>query len=120
VGANGVETGAGLWGYAAPPSPPSPARGGRSNETRTVHKNRKRTVGRGVAQNYKQAVYWYRKAAAASNPKAQYNLGQSYEQGAGVPQDKQQAIQWYRKAADQSDNPDIRQLAQQKLSQLQQ
>ena len=31
--------------------------------------------GRGVLQDYKQAVYWYKKAAKQGNAKAQFNLG---------------------------------------------
>lgn len=59
--------------------------------------------GEGVAQNYEQAVYWTRKAAAQGFAMAQFGLGVMYEQGEGVAQDKSQAAKWYRKAAEQGD-----------------
>ena len=59
------------------------------------------TNGKGVAQDDRQAVAWYRKAADQGNAEAQYNLGVAYENGIGVPQDYRQAVAWYRKAADQ-------------------
>ena len=40
--------------------------------------------GRGVAQDAKQAVSWYRKAAEQGNATAQYNLGAMYQNGDGV------------------------------------
>jgi alpha/beta superfamily hydrolase len=57
--------------------------------------------GRGVPQDYKQAVAWYRKAAEQGDAFAQTNLGVMYSDGQGVPQDYQQAVAWYRKAAEQ-------------------
>jgi TPR repeat protein len=46
--------------------------------------------GRGVQQDFKQAVAWYRKAAGQGIAEAQYNLGHMYYQG-GVQQDFKQA-----------------------------
>ena len=60
-------------------------------------------LGKGVAQDDKQAVAWYRKAAEQGNVDAQYNLGVKYEYGKGVAQDYKQAVAWYRKAAEQGD-----------------
>jgi Dynamin family/Sel1 repeat len=57
--------------------------------------------GRGIAQDYQQAVQWYRKAAEQGNAVAQCNLGRMYRQGRGVAQDEAQGVQWYRKAAEQ-------------------
>lgn len=57
--------------------------------------------GRGVPQDYPEAVSWYRKAANQSHAGAQYCLGYAYFQGQGVPQDDVQAAAWWRKAADQ-------------------
>ncbi len=57
--------------------------------------------GNGVAQDYSQAVYWYRKAADQGHASAQFNLGLMYDNGNGVAQDYSQAVYWYRKAADQ-------------------
>ena len=57
--------------------------------------------GQGVAQDYAQAVYWYRKAAEQGYAMAQSNMGVMYENGKGVEQDYAQAARWYRKAAEQ-------------------
>ena len=59
--------------------------------------------GRGVAQDYQQALYWYRKAADQGSPIAQNYLGDMYENGQGVAQDYQKALYWYRKSADQDE-----------------
>ena len=59
--------------------------------------------GRGVVQDYKQAVVWYRKAADQGETWSQFNLGVMYHKGRGVVQDYKQAVVWYRKAADQGD-----------------
>jgi len=57
--------------------------------------------GEGVAQDYNEAVRWYRKAANQGDAIAQYNYGAMYDNGEGVAQDYTEAAQWYRKAADQ-------------------
>ena len=57
--------------------------------------------GRGVTQDYKQAVKLYRKAAEQGLASAQFNLGNMYNDGKGVTQDYKQAEKWYRKAAKQ-------------------
>jgi TPR repeat protein len=57
--------------------------------------------GKGVPQDYVEALRWYRKAADQGNAKGQYGVGFMYEEGKGVPQDYAQAIAWYRKAAGQ-------------------
>ncbi len=44
-------------------------------------------LGKGVPQDYKQAVNWYRKAAEQGFASAQSNLGLMYANGQGVPQD---------------------------------
>jgi TPR repeat protein len=57
--------------------------------------------GRGVPQNDRKAIKWYRKAAESGNlAKAQDNLGWMYQHGRGVPQNDEEAIKWYRKAAE--------------------
>jgi hypothetical protein len=58
-------------------------------------------LGRGVPQDYAQALKWYRLAADRGNAWAQFNLGLMYDNGRGVPQDYAQAVKWYRLAADQ-------------------
>jgi TPR repeat protein len=57
--------------------------------------------GKGVPQDDKQAVYWYRKGAEQGNAWAQYNLGLMYRLGQGVVRDHRQAIYWYNQAAEQ-------------------
>ena len=52
--------------------------------------------GQGVAQNYAEAVKWYRKAAEQGYAEAQFNLGVMYETGEGVAQDYAEALKWYR------------------------
>ncbi|MCX8501089.1 MAG: tetratricopeptide repeat protein [Alphaproteobacteria bacterium] len=61
------------------------------------------SMGRGVPQDYAQAVSWFRKAAEQGNAVAQSGLGVSYAVGLGVPQDYSQAVSWFRKAAEQGD-----------------
>ena len=54
---------------------------------------------RGVLQDDKEAVKWYRLAVELTNPDAQFNLGVMYEMGRGVPQDDKQAVELFREAA---------------------
>ncbi len=57
--------------------------------------------GKGVLQDDKQAVNWYRKAAEQGDARAQFLLGLMYADGIGVLQDDKQAVNWVRKAAEQ-------------------
>ncbi len=57
--------------------------------------------GRGVAQNFAEAVKWFGKAAEQGNADAQSNLGFMYGMGIGVLKDYVEAVKWYRKAAEQ-------------------
>jgi uncharacterized protein len=57
--------------------------------------------GKGVPQDYQQAVSWYRKAAKQGLAEAQFNLGNMYRYGKGVPPDYKEAVSWYRKAGEQ-------------------
>ena len=57
--------------------------------------------GKPVAQNYAEAVHWYRKAADQGEVNAQYELGVMYHNGQGVTQDDTEAVTWYGKAAEQ-------------------
>jgi TPR repeat protein len=59
--------------------------------------------GKGVPQDYGEALRWYSKAANQGNAKAEYALGFMYSQGQGVPRDYVEAVAWYRKAAEQGD-----------------
>src|SRR5581483_11971275 len=56
-------------------------------------------AGKGVPQDYEEAVKWYRIAAAQEDDWAQMRLGSMYAEGKGVPQDYEQAAKWYRLAA---------------------
>jgi TPR repeat protein len=58
-------------------------------------------MGRGVPQDYKQALAWHRKAAAKGKADAQYVVGAMYYTGNAVIQDHKQAVVWFRKAAEQ-------------------
>jgi TPR repeat protein len=52
-------------------------------------------TGKGVPQDYNQAVSWYHKAIAADGRSGRYELGLLYEQGFGVPQDRDKAMELY-------------------------
>ena len=60
-------------------------------------------TGKGVSQDYGEAVQWYRRAADQGHAQAQCNLGVMYYTGEGVPQDDREAVKWFRRAADQGD-----------------
>ena len=64
--------------------------------------------GRGVDQDFNEAINWFRRAAEQGNTSARSNLcqiyihlGVMYANGVGVDQDYEQAFDWFRRAADQ-------------------
>jgi hypothetical protein len=57
--------------------------------------------GKGVPQDYKEAVKRYRLAAENGDAEAQNNMGVMYEKGRAVPQNDKEALKWYRLAAEQ-------------------
>ena len=57
--------------------------------------------GKGIEQNYKKAIEWYKKAAEQGYVDAQFHLGNMYCIGLGVVQDLEKAFEWYKKAAEQ-------------------
>lgn len=58
--------------------------------------------GKGVTQDYKEAVRWFGLAANQGNAEAQSFLGSIFHDGGkGVPQDYREAVKWYRLAAQQ-------------------
>ena len=59
--------------------------------------------GRGVRQDFKEAVKWYRLAAEQGNADAHAGLGVMYDGGYGVSQDYEKAVHCYRFAAKQGD-----------------
>ena len=56
-------------------------------------------IGKGVPQDYKTAVKWYRLAAEQGLAFAQNNLGVMYATGQGVIQDNVYAHMWWNIAA---------------------
>jgi TPR repeat protein len=61
--------------------------------------------GVGIAQDYAQAVIWFRKAAEQGLARGQYDLGFAYARGHGVPKDGAEAVTWLRRAAEQGFAP---------------
>lgn len=59
--------------------------------------------GWGVEQNVKEALAWYRKAAAQENGPAYNSIGNFYRMGTGVSADPKQAFEWYQKGAQAKD-----------------
>lgn len=55
--------------------------------------------GKGVNQNFQQAMRWYRLSAVQGNSWAQYNVGQMYEDGLVVERSYVRALMWYNLAA---------------------
>jgi len=58
-------------------------------------------TGRGVTQNYAEALKWYRLAANQGYADAQKELGHMYVVGHGMPENDAEAAKWFRKAAEQ-------------------
>ena len=56
--------------------------------------------GKVVAQDYKQVIYWYKKAADQGDEDAQVKLGLMYRAGKGVAKDYKRAVYWFEKAAE--------------------
>jgi S1-C subfamily serine protease len=59
--------------------------------------------GEGVTQSYRQAAYWYGKAADAGDADAAVAMGYLYESGLGVKQNFRRAVEYYSIASDQGD-----------------
>jgi TPR repeat protein len=64
------------------------------------------SIGRGVPQDYAQAVTWFRQAAEQGDADAQANLGSMYFTGRGVPQDYVEAHKWRNLAASRASEED--------------
>jgi TPR repeat protein len=56
--------------------------------------------GRSVAQDYAEAVKWFRKGAEQGDALAQASIGLGYANGQGVAQDYAEALKWLRKGAE--------------------
>ena len=51
--------------------------------------------GRGVPQDYGEAINWYGKAANQGHPVAQYLMGVLYREGWGADHDPMEAYKWF-------------------------
>jgi TPR repeat protein len=60
--------------------------------------------GKGVVQDYAEAVKWYRLAAAQGYADAQFNLGLMYGDGLGVLKNYKKAHMWLNLAALKGDS----------------
>ncbi|MBT7665800.1 MAG: sel1 repeat family protein [Rhodospirillaceae bacterium] len=60
-------------------------------------------LGERVAQDYKEAVWWYRKAAEQGYADGQFGLGAMYANGHGVLQDSALAHMWFNIAGANGD-----------------
>ncbi len=56
-------------------------------------------IGKGVRQDYVEAVKWFRKAAEQGDASAQNSLGSMYLNGYGLLQDFVEAHKWFNLAA---------------------
>jgi hypothetical protein len=61
--------------------------------------------GKGVPQDYAEALRWCRKAADQGNAKGEDAVAYMYFHGQGAPQDYAVAFRWWQKAADQGYAP---------------
>ncbi len=57
--------------------------------------------GAGVAQDFNQAAFWFRKAVKLDNRAAEFRLGQMYAKGTAVPRNLTQAYALFKRAAEQ-------------------
>jgi S1-C subfamily serine protease/tetratricopeptide (TPR) repeat protein len=60
-------------------------------------------IGKGVQQNYGEAIEFYRRAVDLEYPPAFFRLGVMYANGRGTAKDMVEAVKWYRKAAERGD-----------------
>jgi TPR repeat protein len=54
-------------------------------------------------QNYKKALYFFKKSARSGNASAMFQLGFIYNHGDGVAKNSQAAFYWYKKSAEYGD-----------------
>jgi TPR repeat protein len=65
-----------------------------------------------IALDPREAVRWYRLAAAKNHPEAQYALARAYALGRGVSQDRDQSLTWLKSAAGLDYEPAMLDLAE--------
>ena len=61
--------------------------------------------GKGVAQDYAEAMIWARRAAEQGHVAGEHNVGMLYEMGWGVPRDLRMAVSFFVRAAKQGAEP---------------
>jgi len=66
--------------------------------------------GKGVPQDFKTAMKWFRQSAEQGSPFAQQSLGDMYRKGEGVQLNYKTAVKWYRLAAGKGYTPAHRNL----------
>ena len=64
--------------------------------------------GTGTGESSQDAAKWFKKAAEAGMPPAQYSLSLCYRKGYGVPKSDEWADVWFKRAADQVKRLQIR------------
>ncbi|MCB9895970.1 MAG: sel1 repeat family protein [Planctomycetes bacterium] len=74
--------------------------------------------GDGVQQSDEDAFYWFERGAAGEHPASMLAMGDLHRDGRGVEKDTEQAKTWYRKAFAQSEDPEVRIAAEERLKQL--
>jgi TPR repeat protein len=57
------------------------------------------TYGKGVPQDKREGVKWYRVAAERGEKEAQFWLGMSYYEGTGVPKNDGESLRWLLRSA---------------------
>ena len=67
--------------------------------------------GKGVPQDYSEAMRWFRKAAEQGHPRAMHDLGVIYAKGLGVPHDYVRAHMWFSLSATQGEQRAVKALA---------
>ena len=74
--------------------------------------------GYGIKPNLPQGFKWMKKAADTGVPSAMFYTSICYATGQGTAANKAEARKWMQKAASQSDDPQVRQAAQEALKQM--
>ena len=59
------------------------------------------SYGLGVKKSRTKSAYWWKKAAAQGNIKAEKDLANDYAHGIGVTRSRTKAVYWENKAAEQ-------------------
>jgi TPR repeat protein len=88
-------SGLGIFIWQSHPAPPS-----QEELAADFDKGAQFERGSGVTLDYAQALTWYRRAAEAGYPPAEFAVGQMTAVGHGVPRDEKAANDWFRRAAE--------------------